>query len=191
MSTTSQLLLRSLTLYRAGFLKVFFLALLTSIVAFGPRLFAFYFEHDYITQAPILSASSWWIIVVDITCLTLLTAILWRLQCITTKARESLFDDIKTALRKIPYLIIASIVQALIFIMLTVTTLSFYAFLHSQNLLFITDPVTFIVVSIPVLIQVYLSVYIFFLLYFYQPLILTRRQRSVCSAIQKCALSLG
>jgi hypothetical protein len=171
-----QIIARSITLYRIAFSKVFPEALLLALIFFLSNLL-FYF--GYFTL-PIDIASfnlqGLLFLVIDIICLTLFTALLWRMRCVIKHAHETVSDDMRISLRKLPFIIAAALIQTTLFLFIWFTTILFVRFYGQAYLLAINDPVRIFLLSIPLFFQGFLNIYIFFLLIFYQPLILTENK---------------
>ncbi|MHB1946687.1 MAG: hypothetical protein ACYCQI_01060 [Gammaproteobacteria bacterium] len=183
----SQLLLRSMNLYRLSFTHVFYLALTVSIIAFIPRLFTLMIGQDIFTGVALLNPRRLWLIVIDLGCLMLFTAIIWRIRCVITDAHESILDDIEVAIKKLPYIIVSSFLQ---FLLLYVVTFFFFVlayfliFHHNMpELLTIKDE---IVSSSILLVQFTLIMYIFFALYFYLPIIVIEN-KTILPSLRKSA----
>ena len=132
------LLWRSFKVYRASFFHVFFLSLLLSIIAFIPRLLSTLVGQDVFLGLPTFSPQRLWLLMITLGTLIFFTALLWRIRCVITDTHESIMDDMKISLRKIPFIFVAAIlnvggilittyvVGALIYSMYFINIISFY-----------------------------------------------------------------
>lgn len=189
--TTFQLLRRSWQLYCATFLKVFFLSLILSIIAFIPRIIALIAGRDVVANLPLLSPHQLWLLLIYIADLTLFMAILWRLQCVTTNAHEHLFDDVKTGFKKVPLIIAGALAQFLVFILVSITAIGVNLYMVQQNLVSSKDILGILIIGLPAAFQFLFCVYAFYLLYFYFPIILTENEGAIASLIKSAKLVWG
>jgi hypothetical protein len=169
---TMQLLDRSLTLYKLAFHKIFLVALVLSLVAFTPRIMALIYGTE------LLKFSMWYHqlaqFLIEILCTIFFTAMLWDMRCVMGDDRESLFQDFKTSLQKIPLLIGASIIETLIFLSTALTLFAVYAFtLHFSNFDVPTTKLGIFLFILPILGQIVFNALIFILLILYLPIIVT------------------
>lgn len=184
--TASQLILRSLKLYRAAFTKVFYLSLILSICAFIPRIFALAIGENIFVVLPHFSYYRLWLIVVDVLCLVFFSAILWRMYNVFMNARETIVDDVKMALKKLPYILVAVIVLWLMFVLINLSFFGVYSYFKQENVLSISDPSIMWAMSLVVLSHLVLLVYLTTLFLFYLPLILIEN-KGVLRAIERSA----
>lgn len=183
----SQLLLRSVNLYRQSFSHIFFLALTVSIIAFIPRIFTLMVGQDIFTGVALLNPRRLWLLVIDLGCLMLLTAIIWRIRCVITDAHESILDDVEVAVKKLPYIIVSSFLQFLLLyiVIFFFVVIAYFLIFHNNipGLLSIKDQ---IISSTIIFVQFMLIMYIFFALYFYLPIIVIEN-KNILSSLRKSA----
>ena len=183
--TMDQLLLRSFRLYYATFRNVFLFALTLSIIAFIPRLIALTTGQEIFINHGIFSPERLSLALIDISCLIIFSAILWRIRCLVIGTHETIFDDLKTALRKLPYILVASVLQVLscyIFIFLFIVFM-FYVSLHQVSLILV-DTNTVLAATLLLFANLIWVAYIFFAFYFYLPIILIENQ-GILAALSK------
>lgn len=190
----SRLLLRSLRLYVASFFRVFFLSLILSFIVFIPRLYSEFLGQNLFSTLPVTSPQRLWLTLIDFASLIFFTGVLWRIHCFMTNAHESMVDDIKISLKKFPYILIAGILQNIVFILIFIiymATMFFYGMFHQnalttehwyfdlfkQNYLFLLS----------FLIPVAAFFYMFFEFYFYLPIILLENQ-GIISSLKKSVI---
>lgn len=182
-----QLLLRSLNLYRLSITHVFFLALTVSIIAFIPRLFTLMVGEDIFTGVSLLNPRRLWLIVIDLGCLMLFTAIIWRIRCVITDKHESIREDIEVAVKKLPYIIVSSLLQ---FLLLYIVVFFFFAvayfLIFHNNLPGFLSLKDEILSSTILFVQFVLIMYIFFALYFYLPIIVVEN-KTILPSLRKSA----
>jgi hypothetical protein len=185
--TTSQLLERSLQLFKITFRKVFLMALLLSLCLFLPRLLNLVYNNipDYYST---LSAYTIFGLALDLLCLILFTAMLWDIRCVMTNNSEMITKDFKTAIKKFPLIIGASLVQGIILILITlIVMLSYNHFVMNHLIEYIHGPrhlliaqlvlpanrLAVFLIALPLFLYVILTFYIYVLLLFYLPIIVT------------------
>lgn len=171
--TLKQLIKRSFVLYRQVFVHVFFLSLMLSIVAFIPRLLAILIGQDIFNSLPLFSLSKLWLFLIDACGLFFFAAMIWRIHCVITNSHETLYDDMKISLRKLPYIFIAALLQSLLITAITFSfiVIAFYIALHEQTFLPL-DLKHELISGVILTIQLVIVGYLFFAFYFYLPIIL-------------------
>lgn len=189
--TTSQLLGRSWLIYFSTFRKVFFLSLVLSIIAFIPRVIALIAKHDIVADLPLLSPHQLWLLLIYIVDLSLFMAILWRLQCVTTGAHESLSADLSMGFRKVPLIIGAAFIQFCLFAIVTLTLMGLNVYVYQQGVVTNINLLDIVIIGFPAILQMIFCVYAFYLLYFYFPIILTENQGIFASLIKSAKLVWG
>jgi hypothetical protein len=172
----SKLLVRSLRLYRATFLRVFYLGLLLSVIAFIPRLMTFVIGENYLITLPINSPKRLWFIIIDLISIALFTAILWRMRCKSLNIHEGILTDFKVAIKKLPFIFMAGVIQSFIIMVIYLSIFMLFFFLHKQPNLISSAAFFFIAASMSI-IQALIAIYLFIAFYFYLPLILTENKR--------------
>ena len=114
--TYLQLLRRSIVLYRLSFRKIVPFAFLLSLTVFIPRLIAYTTGQDIFLTMTFFSPHHLWLMAINLTGLFLFIAIIWHMHCVIVNQHEPMIQDIQIALKKIFYVFIASILQALILV---------------------------------------------------------------------------
>lgn len=181
-----QIMARSLRLYRASFSRVFLLAILASLVAFLPRLLLTLTGIDIFFNPGSFSLSSLWLIVTYIANLFFFVGFLWRMQCVLLQTKESLADDFKIAIKKLPLIIAAALLQSALFAIINLSLGIYYSYV-GQNMAIDVQNTNFFITTMCVLtFHMALLIYIYFLFIMYLPLILTENQ-SILNALKKSA----
>jgi hypothetical protein len=181
-----QTLSRSWNLYRATFLKAFLLALLIALIEFTPRILMF-------VMGGSITIPFIWLRILLLLCefvdIVLFAAILWHLQNVALNQHESLKSDFRLGLKKLPNIIIAAFVQLILYGVICFSAMVIYYFLLTHPL---TEhplhPLGIFLVGIPVILQFLFTVYLFFLFYFYLPLILTENNGPINSLFHSARL---
>ncbi|GEM_PF-1324205 len=190
-----QIILRSIQLYKAGFYKIFFEALLLAFICFLPRILAHF---GYLSNPMIHEWSSFqslFLILINIIALAFFTALLWRMRCVIQHVNETAVSDIKITIRKLPLIIGGSLIQTAIQLFMFFTSIGVFKFfveqyiLNSQPPLQLTQhPLHAFLISTPVIFQTLFNIYIFFLFIFYLPLILTEHKAIINALIKSAKL---
>jgi len=187
--TYRQQIKRSLKLYKASFSHVIFLSLLLSLIAFVPRLLTLLIGQDIFLSVPFLNRPRLWLFLIDVTGLFVFTALLWRIRCVITEAHESILTDMKIAIRKLPLIVGAALIQSFLFFVIGVTAFVYLYYFKQYDMITTMYHANHMVV-IPMIVFLFNSlvpIYLFFLFLFYLPLILTE-DKGIFSAIKKSAL---
>lgn len=184
--SNKRLLKRSLRLYRASIPHVFGLALLLSLIVFIPRIISLVIEQDILDSINTLFLYNFFLIALNIGIIFVFTAILWRMRCIIMDAHESILDDFTIASKKIFLIIAAAIIQMLIIGMITFIVYYFFTFIIKQNTLLHM----YIAMAVAVL-YFFMWGYVFYLLIFYLPLILTEDKGFISSLLKSVSLVWG
>jgi hypothetical protein len=188
--STKQLLIRSLQLYKATFVRVFYLGFLLSLVIFTPRLITFVLGKDIFKNLAINSPHQLWILVIDLISLIFFTSILWRMRCESKNIHEPVINDFKIALKKLPFIVLTAILQSIIITIISLTLFTLFLFLPKESLLAPSSN-TLSLITLTFLVQSALAVYIFMLFYFYLPIILTENKRVFGSLKESAYLVWG
>jgi hypothetical protein len=189
--STFQLLGRSWSLYCHTFWKVFFLSLVLSTIAFIPRIIALLAGRDVMAELPWLSPHQLWVFLIYIIDLTIFVAILWRLQCVTTDAHESLNQDIRVAVRKVPLILVAALTQFLMFLVVSLTAIGINYYSAQHHTIENANILGIFLLGLPAVFQMIFSIYIFYLFYFYLPIILTENQGAFAALSRSAKLVWG
>lgn len=183
--TNLQLLRRSLALYQKVFFRVFLYSLFLAIVAFIPRLVTIITSKPTIFDISHFEIKNLWIILIEFIALVFFTAELWRIRCVVVDEKESMRDDIKIALKKIPYILACSFIQVCLLMAINfMVSLGMEYIIHDQNSLILIDLTRQILLAILIFIQVVAIFYILFAFYFYVPIIVVEN-KGVFAALQK------
>ena len=94
---------RSFMLSGASFTRVFLLAFVLSIIVFSPRLLSIYTGHDWLREIHPVRLSGLWVWALNLLCLTLFIAMIWRIHCVDRGFHEPLAEDFRKGLKKILY----------------------------------------------------------------------------------------
>lgn len=181
-----KLFIHSLKVYSKTFFHVFWFSALISIITFLPRIIELSLKEDIFTTLPMTSWHQLWFLLIDLVCLIVFTAILWRIQCALKKQHETILDDLIRAIKKLPLIIVAAIIQMFVVALVGLIIFSLIFLLGSTT---ISNPFTSHIVVllsensrlilalrfISVL-AVFVIIYLFFAFYFYLPLILTENK---------------
>ena len=182
-----QLLKRSLRLYREALPKVIIVACLLAVISFIPRLVALAVGQDIFAYVPQFSAEQLWLLLFELLGLVLFTILLWRIQCVMDGMHDSLKEDLFITFKKLPRIIGAAIVESAVILLLFFMTMGVFYFLREQNLLDTTNHFQLFLLFIPIFAQLLLNGFIFVLLMFYLPLILTENKH-IFAALGKSAV---
>jgi len=171
-----QQLMRSLKLYKASFFHVFHFALLLSITFFIPRLMTLVIGHDIFLGLSPFSLKRLWVELIAIIGVFFYAALLWRMRCIIFNVHESLFEDMKIAIKRLFLIIVASVIQSLIFSFLCIGIIAFYHYLVPKALFFQSNLLELPLIMSGLLFYLIAVVYLYFLFIFYLPLILAEKK---------------
>jgi hypothetical protein len=181
-----QRLARSLHLYRAAFPRVIVISLVLSIVAFMQRIIVLVAGQNPFANLPQGSVERLWLILFDIIVLVLFTVVLWRIRCVMENYFESLQNDLSNTFKKMPRIIGAALVETGLSLCLFFMLVGVIYFMRDQNLFQTTDRLKMVFFVMPLLAQICLNIFIYVLLIFYLPLILTENKH-IFEALGKSA----
>lgn len=181
-----QVLTHSLQLYRMAFTKSILVAFIMSTIAFIPRLISVVLERNYFAELPEYSPVNLWLLLIELCCLCLFTVLLWRIRCVMHGTRETVVDDMKVTLKKIPLIIGASLIQSLLFLVMGLSTLGIYFLLQQNQITKGSEIIGILSTGLPFVLQMLFNIYVLFLLIFYLPLILTENKH-IFEALAKSA----
>lgn len=186
--TKTQVLSRSLDLYRHAFRHCFLLALFLSFIAFSPRLIIGFIGQDPLESLPDYTPERLWLILINFMVIVFFTALLWRVRCVMKHQHDSLIEDFKVAIRKIIFIIVADALQSVLILLIFFSSLfAVYVFVFQRGIYTITtDLSTLVFTAVLFLIHVMLVFFIFFLFYFYLPLIVVE-DKGILSSLKKSA----
>lgn len=191
--TTRQVINSSFKLYRAVILRVFFLSLLLSIAVFTPRLLTTLFGKDFLAELSYVDWNNLWFVLIDFVALTLLTAILWRINCFMLNSHESLLDDFKNALKRVTPILLAVIVQVLLIVLtlLAVLALASMIFTPQHDMTPNFTLTTKLLIGALLFAQAILVTYFFFAFCFYLPIILMEKKGFLAAMTKSVRLVWG
>lgn len=181
-----QIISMSFKLYRADFPALFLLGILLSATAFVPRFIALLVDNDIFAGLPTWSFHKGWLVLIDLVCLIFFTAMLWRMQDVLKNIKESFLDDFKTAIRKLPQILLAVIIQTALAIIISLTIAVFFHFLHGSSENLQPNSTTVLLTLFVFIFHTCIILYIFTLFIFYLPLIVTE-ERTAWEAIKRSA----
>lgn len=179
---------RSLKLYLKSFFHIFPFGLGLAIIAFIPRLISLYAGQEFLVPTSIWNLKSLLLLGIDICGLIFFTAMLWRIKCLIISRKDSIWEDFKTAVKKTPYILVAVIIQAFLFILINIISYGLYMLAGLRHM----DPTAPVSVNWAIggvfVFQGMATVYIYFLFYFYLALILTEDKTALSSLKQSVVL---
>src|SRR3990167_1584881 len=185
--TIGQQLLRSVKLYAKSLLHVFEFALILSIIAFVPRMITLVTNQRIpLTLSP-FTLQTLGLLLIDIGTLIFFIAILWRMRCFIAHVQETLWSEIKRAFRKIPQILVASLILGFSLLLINFVTYG-VNLLITQDTLLTQNSFARLAVFVVFFFQFIAAVYIYFLFCFYLPLILTENKSIVSSLKQSAVL---
>ncbi len=182
--TIGQQFIRSLVLYFKALIHVFLFALVLSIIAFTPRITATLTGYDAFFDPSPFEPEKLIFLLIDIGSLILFTAMLWRIKCLIVKRHETVLEDFKTALKKTPFILVAVIIQALVFVLVNSMSLGLYLLAGENTSL---PALSYWIIGSTFILQFVAITYIYFLFYFYLALILTE-DKNAFTALKKSAV---
>jgi hypothetical protein len=190
-----RLLLRSIKLYVKGLPKVFFFSLLLSIIVFIPRLVALVYGEEITINPSFITTGihALWGLLIEAGALFVFTSMLWRIRCVLYEEHESLFFDMKIAIKKLPFIIAAAFIQAVFFTILT-TIVIIFGFYLTQYQVNTSDVLPFshtFFAAILLALNFWFLIYVYYLFIFYLPLILTEDKGIIGSLQQSMMLVWG
>jgi hypothetical protein len=188
-----RLVSRSIKLYVKGLPRVLFFSLLLSMVVFIPRLFALIYGEEINPSLITQGIHVFWFICIEIGVLFVFTSMLWRFRCVLYQEHESILSDMTTAIKKLPFIIAAAFIQFAFFAILTTITFVF-GFYLTQYEMMTPDVVQFksaFLASILLALNFWVILYLYYLLIFYLPLILTEDKGIIASLKQSIFLVWG
>jgi hypothetical protein len=180
------LVLRSIKLYIKGLPRVFFFSLLLSLIVFIPRLSALIYGEEMNPNLVTQGAQVVWLILIELGVLFVFTSMLWRIRCVLHQEHESLFSDMKIAIKKLPLIIAAAFIQFAFFAILTTIALVFGFYLTQYQIMTpdVVQPRTAFLAAILLALNFWIITYLYYLLIFYLPLILTE-DKGIIASIKK------
>jgi hypothetical protein len=191
---TSVLLGSSFKLYNLAFKKVILLGLALAIISFMPRLIILSMGHNVFLKTHEYNLTRLIIVLIDISALIFFAAILWQVHSTMVRVKENIAHDMNISIHKLPYIIVASIIQILILGVVALAVMGIYLFLKSQDLLVVKADMSSLhlyLLGVPMLLQILFNVYLFVLLIFYMPLIVIENKGIVSSLAKSARLVWG
>lgn len=165
--SNSRLLKYSFVLYAASFKRVFWLALLLAIITFIPRLLSTAIGQDIFFNIQPFSPYRLWLFLVNVIGLMFFIAILWNMHCITRDVVEPFIEDFVVGLKKVFYVLVATVIQFGVIFIVTALVYGIQIFLHRHNVLFSNSILgiilTFCVLFLPAILILYVETLFVFL----------------------------
>jgi hypothetical protein len=169
--TYSQLIKRSIHLYRASFSKVILLSFLLALVVFVPRFLSLLIGQDIFLNLPPLSPHRFWLAAINIVGLLFFIAILWHTHCVVRGIHEPLIEDVGKGVKKIILVLFATLLQSLIVYAVAAIIYGLQLLLFQYHLLFGKNLVSILLTCFVFMGQFVLILYISTLFLFLVPLI--------------------
>lgn len=185
-SSYKELLKRSFMLYREGFSKITLLTLLLSITVFIPRLLTYVVGRDFFANP--LSFQNWWFFLVNLAAIGFFAGIVWHLYCVAHKVNDSLMEDVTIGVKKSLNIIIATFLQSLFLLILTLITNGLLILILGKNLFSQNTLENAFVISL-FAVQLALIVYSATMFVFLIPIIATEK-KGILASIEH-SVSLG
>jgi hypothetical protein len=182
----NRLISRSFKLYLKGLPRVFIFSLLLSLIVFFPRIYAQMASQELNASLIISGMQSLWLLLIEFGVLYVFTSMLWRVRCVLHQEHESIFADLKIAIKKLPLIIAAALIQAFILSSLAAVALIFGFYLTQNQTIFVDGVQSnwVFLAGLVLAFNVWVSIYIYYLLIFYLPLILTE-DKGIIAAIKQ------
>jgi hypothetical protein len=171
---TKDLLNRGLILYKKAFSKIILMAFVLAVVAFLPRILLLAYGVESLHKlSPTIRELG--LVLVELLYAIFFTAMLWDMRCVMTNDAENVLKDFKTSLTKMPLIVGAAIIQGIILLTTTLTMFAIYvySFNVAGHIIVPHDNFKLFLYSLPLVLQVAMNAYIFILLLFYLPIIVT------------------
>lgn len=178
--SNGKLLTRGLKLYFSSFKQVYGLALLFSLIIFIPQFIAYYQGLNVINLTRSLALYNLLFFFAEFCAIFVFTALLWRIRCVVTNQHESIFDDFKIASQKIVLILGAS----LFYLVFLVLIIFFFIWLPAKNFTGVPSSLTLNTAIVFLILYFIISIYVFYLLIFSLPLILTENKH-IFAALSK------
>ncbi|VVC76899.1 hypothetical protein AQUSIP_22260 [Aquicella siphonis] len=176
----------SIKLYRASFTRIILLSLLLSLTMFIPRILTIFIGEDWLFNLPPLSPHRLWILAVDLVVLTFFVGIIWRMHCVIRDKHEPLIEDISVGLKKLLYVVFATLIESAIVFSVMLTMVGIQLVLVKYQVLFynhlLGGMITLAIFSIQLLLITYISMLFIFLV----PLIAIEN-RGVLGSLERSA----
>jgi hypothetical protein len=185
-----RLVWRSLKLYVKGLPRVFFFSLVLSIIVFIPRLSALIYAKEFKLSLITQSTQVCWLILIEIGVLFIFTSMLWRIRCVLYQEHESIFSDMKIAIKKLPLVLAAAFIQIAFFAILMTIAFVFGFYLTQYEMMasaVMQSQITFFAAALLAL-NFWFIIYVYYLVIFYLPLILTEDKGIIASLKQSIFL---
>lgn len=163
-----QLVKRSLRLYRAAFIEVIPLAVLLAFIVFIPRLLSVVIGQEVFAYLMPLSRGYFWVLAIDLVSLIIFIALLWRMHCVIKHIEEKPQEDYAKGVRKFLSSFVASVIQNIIILALTLICRGIALIFLEYHLVFTHYEYWIAVLLILELIAI---IYMLVLFVFYMPLI--------------------
>lgn len=182
-----EIIKRSLLLYRHGFSKIVWIALLLSIIVFIPQLLSAIAQQDIFLNLPPLSPHRLWMVLINLVSLAFFVAILWHLYCVARNLHEPLIEDMVMGLKKALLVFIAAIIQSAILFAVTGIIFGLQLLLYQYNVIFSGSIMSVVITGLIFIGQFLLILYMSVLFVFFVPLIAIEN-KGILTSIEKSVL---
>lgn len=183
----SQLIKRSVRLYRAGLKQAVIFSFILSLVLFSPRLISFVIGQDIFLDTTLLNPNRLWLVLADLASLVLFIAIFWHYFCVARGQHEPLAEDFSKGLKKVVRVFIAGIVQSVVVMSVMVLVFGLQYLLFNYNFLFAGGLFGWIFTVLFLAATSFLTFYVSALFIFQVPLIVIEN-RTVFVALERSVL---
>lgn len=181
------LLTRSINLYRMTFTRVIGLAFLLSFVVFIPRILSQILGHPLLVDQAIKDPRYLWFILVDIAGMLLFIAIFWRVYAVIHRRHETYKEDFQLALKRVFFAVIATFLQNLLILILTILIVGLFFWLNRTNLLFTLTP-TGIIFTLVLFVGQFLLVLYGYTLFIFMVPVIALENKGIFSSIKRSVL---
>lgn len=185
--TIEKQFLRSFRLYRSSFLHTLIFSFIFAAIVFLPHYIFIITGFHVFAVTDFLDPRKFLFLLIDIFALFFFTSMLWRIHCVINQSGETLLDDLSKAVKKLPFIVAAALLQSIIIFIIHFLTIGFL-FLLMETMLLPPQTTTtgFVLTSAILIIQALAVFYVIFLFYFYLALIVTEN-RSIIESLKRSA----
>lgn len=170
-SSYKEMIKASLRLYRASFAKVIFISFPLSLIIFIPRLISDVIGQDLFLNLPALSPYRLWLVPIHLISIIFFIGIIWRMNCVIRGMHEPLIEDFSIGLRKVIYVLIATLIQSTIVFAVAIALFGLLFVLKQYFLVFHYDLFSMLLTCTLLLAQIILIIYVYTLFIFLVPII--------------------
>jgi len=181
----TQLIKRSLKLYRQSFKHVLLFSFLMAVVVFIPRFLSYLIGQDLFLNLKPLDFHRLWLFIINVAGLIFFISLLWRMHGVICQAHEPLTEDLSLGIKRVFYVVVAAILQSALAFGTTIIILGLLPIIH-HYLLPTTHFSTMILIMAIFVFEFFLIIYIYTLFAFLTPLIAIEK-KGILSALQRSA----